>query len=995
MNTPVKVLLVEDSEDDAKLALRALKRGGFEPASTRVQTAADLRTALSREHWDAVISDFSMPGFTGLEALAIVRSVELDIPFILISGAMGEDTAVAAMKAGASDYMMKQSLARLAPALERELREAQIRIDHRRAQQNLVESEERFRGLTALSSDWYWEQDAELRFTRISFGLGAPFSGDSASWIGKRRWELSYRDMDWTTHRALLAARQPFRDFEVRPVNLLGGVTYASISGEPRFDAAGLFIGYRGVGRDITQSKLAAQLLRESDRRFSVLLQNVQLASVMLDREARITYCNEYLLRLTGWTLDEVIGRDWFETFMPPELGDMRPVFQALLKDLPEAWHRENEIYTRTRQRRMISWSNSVLRSAAGEVTGVASIGEDITERKAAEDRVVHLNRVYATLSGINTLIVRASNHDELFRGACQVAITQGGFNMAWIGIIDPPAGRLVLTACAEMHGDILEGLKALFISPRGALDGQTMAARAIRECKAIVTNDLTNAAVVFGSRHMAAGTHSMAILPLIIGDRSVGVLSLYASKTEFFDEEGLKLLTELAGDIAFAIDHIDKQGRLDYLAYYDALTGLANRSLFLERLAQHIRTAAGAGYKLALYLIDLERFKNINDSLGRLAGDALLRQVADWLTQSVGDASLLARIGADHFAVVLPKILKDSDVTWFLENSIAAFLEHPFHLGEAELRVAAKGGIAVFPEDGADADALFRNAEAALKKAKASGDRYLFYTEKMTATVAGKLTLENQLRQALEREEFVLHYQPKVNLASGRLTSAEALIRWNDPRTGLVPPGRFIPILEETGLITEVGRWALRHALADYLRWRAAGLAAVRIAVNVSPMQLRNREFVAEVRQAVGIDPQAAAGLELEITESLIMEDVDHNIACLREIREMGVTIAIDDFGTGFSSLSYLSRLPVDTLKIDRSFVVGMTSPEGMALVSTIIGLAHAFKLKVVAEGVEIEEQSRLLRLLQCDEMQGFLFSKPLPVALFESRYLHKLHPA
>ncbi len=229
-----------------------------------------------------------------------------------------------------------------------------------------------------------------------------------------------------------------------------------------------------------------------------------------------------------------------------------------------------------------------------------------------------------------------------------------------------------------------------------------------------------------------------------------------------------------------------------------------------------------------------------------------------------------------------------------------------------------------------------------------------------MKETVSVKLTVENQLRHALDNEELVLHYQPKVNLASGRLTSAEALIRWNDPRTGLVSPGRFIPILEESGLIYEVGRWALRKAVEDYLRWRAMGLTAVPVAVNVSPLQLRNRGFIAEIKEVVGIDPNAAAGLELEITESLIMEDVRHNISSLQAIRDMGVSIAIDDFGTGFSSLSYLSKLPVNTLKIDRSFVIDMTvGPEGLALVSTIINLAHSLKLKVVAEGVETEEHS------------------------------------
>jgi EAL domain-containing protein (putative c-di-GMP-specific phosphodiesterase class I) len=235
-----------------------------------------------------------------------------------------------------------------------------------------------------------------------------------------------------------------------------------------------------------------------------------------------------------------------------------------------------------------------------------------------------------------------------------------------------------------------------------------------------------------------------------------------------------------------------------------------------------------------------------------------------------------------------------------------------------------------------------------------------------------------------------VLFYQPKVNLATGKLTGAEALLRWNDPLTGLVGPNRIIPILEETGLMHDVGRWALNEAVETHSRWRAAGLNAVRIAVNVSPMQLRNRGFVNEIRRTIGEDPMAAAALELEITESLIMEDVRVSIANLRAIRAMGVTIAIDDFGTGFSSLSYLARLPVHTLKIDRSFVINMSAgPDGLALVSTIINLAHSMKLNVVAEGVETEEQSRLLRLLNCDEIQGYWFGHPVPRDVFETKYL------
>ena len=483
-----------------------------------------------------------------------------------------------------------------------------------------------------------------------------------------------------------------------------------------------------------------------------------------------------------------------------------------------------------------------------------------------------------------------------------------------------------------------------------------------------------------------------MAILPLIIANEAVGALALYARESEFFQEEEIRLLTDLTGNLSFALEGIDKAKRLDYLAYYDVLTGLANRRLFLERLELLARHAVTGGHKLAVFLIDLERFKNINDSLGRPAGDKLLVQVAQWLTSRVADATLLARVGANQFAVVLPEINQEGDVARLLEKTVEALPQQVFRLDDTDCRVGAKVGAALFPDDGAGAGALLMNAEAALKKAKARGDRFLFFTEKMTAKVASTLTMENQLRQALERQEFVLHYQPKVCMRNGQLTGAEALIRWNDPRTGLVPPAAFIPVLEETGLIFDVGRWALQQAIADYLRWRAAGLVAVRIAVNVSPLQLRHEGFVAEIEQTVGIDALAAAALELEITETLIMEDVKLSIDTLQAIRALGVTVAIDDFGTGFSSLSYLHKLPVGALKIDRSFVSEMTvAPEGLALVSTIINLARWLKLKVVAEGVETEEESRLLRLLSCDEMQGYIVSKPLPVASFEAAYLKK----
>ncbi len=741
--------------------------------------------------------------------------------------------------------------------------------------------------------------------------------------------------------------------------------------------------------RNITERKQSERLVRDSEKRFRAIFDQAPIAMALLDTQGRPIISNPPLSKMIGYSSDELSKMKFSDFTYPEDVDNDLNLYTQLIEGKVSTYHMEKRYVHKNGH---LIWANlfvTILRDENGLPQDVIGMAEDITERKKAEGRIAFLNRVYAMLSGINSLIVRVQDRSELFREACRVAVEAGGFRMALVAIVDRNTMKIVPVASAGKDEALLTAVKTLLSSSEDAPN--TMIARAIRDNNAIVSNEsLSDPRVLLGKQYAESGVRSMAVLPLIVADETVGVLALYASEIEFFHEDEMKLLTELAGDIAFAIDHIEKQERLNYLAYYDVLTGLANRSLFLERVTQYMHSAVSGGHKLALFLIDLERFKNINDSLGRSAGDALLIQVAEWLTRDAGDANLVARVGADHFALVMPEVRQDGDLARFVEKSLGAFLEHPFHLNDAVFRIAAKVGVALFPDDGADADTLFRNAEAALKKAKSKGERYLFYTQKMTEAVSGKLTLENQLRQALEKEEFVLHYQPKVNLVSGKVTSAEALIRWNDPRTGLVPPGKLIPSLEETGMIYEVGRWALRQAIADYLRWRAAGLAAVRIAVNVSPLQLRNLSFIDEIRRTIALDAHATNGLELEITESLIMADVKHSIASLQAIRAMGVTIAIDDFGTGFSSLSYLARLPVDTLKIDRSFVIDMTAgPKGLALVSTIINLAHSLELKVVAEGVETEEQSRLLRLLRCDEMQGFLFSKAVPSEIFETRFM------
>nr|WP_315203656.1 EAL domain-containing protein [uncultured Albidiferax sp.] len=742
---------------------------------------------------------------------------------------------------------------------------------------------------------------------------------------------------------------------------------------------------------EVAERKRSAEALAESNRRFSDMLGHLELVSQMLDCEGRFTYCNDYLLRLTGWQREEVMGREFFGMFLAdaPDAGRAR--FAALLAEQPGMTHFESEIQTRQGARRLIRWNHTLLRAACGQVVGIASIGEDITDQRAAEQRIKRLNRVYAVLSGINALIVRVRNHEELFQEACRIAVELGQFKMAWIGVTDWDALQILPIASAGVEPEFLAYIQNSFSLQDGTQHANSMTVRAIKGKKPLVLNDMKDfSGSQYLKAHMDQGICAMAILPLLVGDTVVGVLALYADEAGFFDDEEMTLLTELAGDIGFALDHIEKADKLNYLAYYDEITGLPNRTLFLEQMSQQLRMFDGGRSSLALALVDIERFRAINDTLGRAAGDDLLKQLAQRIRAGSVPLEAAARVGVNCFGVVLQGPRDVARVALELEQLLRDCFAKPYVLQGSQLRIAGKIGVVLYPLDGEDAETLLRNAESALKRAKGSAEQLMFYAPEMDTRVAAALDLESRLRTALDLEQFVLHYQPKVDLDTGKVTSAEALIRWNDPKNGLVAPGHFIPVLEETGLIYEVGLWALRKALEDHQRWRAAGLEPVRIAVNVSALQLRHRNFVAALEQVIGSDPHAAQGLELEITESLIMDDVQRSSASLLAIRAMGLTIAIDDFGTGYSSLGQLSRLPVDTLKIDRTFVVDMvTGPRGLSLVSTIINLAHAFKLKVVAEGVETEEQSRLLRLMGCDEMQGFLFSRPVPAYEFEQKFL------
>jgi diguanylate cyclase (GGDEF)-like protein len=505
-----------------------------------------------------------------------------------------------------------------------------------------------------------------------------------------------------------------------------------------------------------------------------------------------------------------------------------------------------------------------------------------------------------------------------------------------------------------------------------------------MKERCAVFCNDITREPEVGGERRAEAircGYRSVIVLPLLVDGAVVGSMTLYAGEPDFFDDEEVKLLTGLADDISFALDHIGKEEQLSYLAYYDVLTGLPNRTLFQDRLEQRVSAARRDDKVFSVTMLDIERFRHINDTLGRQAGDGLLRAFSLRLKAALGETDVLAHVGGDYFAIITRRAEGAADVVHLLEQILAGAAGRPYAVSGSDLRIAARAGVALYPSDGADAESLLRNAEAALKDAKRTGNQYLFYAPQMNARVAEQLKLENDLRRAVLEEQFVLYYQPRVDLANGRICGFEALMRWRHPERGLVAPGEFIPVLEATGMILEVGRWALRRAARDHEAWRVANLDPPRIAVNVSAVQLRRNEFVEEVRAALA-ETGGFRHIDIEITESMLMEDIEGNIGKLKALQEMGLNVAMDDFGTGYCSLSYLAKLPINSLKVDRSFIAPMAQgAEQMAIVSTIISLARALNLTVVAEGVETREQTNLLRLLSCDEVQGYLFGRPEPI--------------
>ncbi|MBI3546054.1 MAG: EAL domain-containing protein [Gammaproteobacteria bacterium] len=678
-----------------------------------------------------------------------------------------------------------------------------------------------------------------------------------------------------------------------------------------------------------------------AEERYRVLFETNPSAVGVFDIEARLVQVNHRAVEMFGYeSSEEMLGRSMFDYIVPEERARAQAVMQRLLEtgsyEVVEyrVLRKDGSIF-------IIESNATLLRGQNGMSNAIIATAHDITLRRQTEEALrTSENYLRAIIDAEPECVKLVSANGKLLQ------MNAAGLTMIQADSPEQVIGRPLLSIVAPAHREaFLAFSESVIRGNKGSLEFEIVGLK---------------------GAHRWLATHAVPLKNQVNGET---------------------LLLSVTRDIT---ERKHTEERLSYLAHYDGLTGLPNRSLFSDRLQQAMIDASRHERLVGVMFLDLDRFKNINDSLGHEMGDLLLKSVADRLSKAVRKGDTIARLSGDEFTLVLADMGHVDDAMRVAHKIIDTFVQ-PFHIGNRELFITASLGITLYPFDDKDVNGLLRNADVAMYRAKESGrNNYQFYTAEMTTRALEQLALENDLRYAMERNEFSLDYQPIVDCASGQVIGMEALLRWRHGQRGLIPPAQFIFLAEETGLIVAIGDWVLRTACAQCRNWQLQGLPALSLAVNVSARQFQQYDLTQSIQKILHETGWSPSLLELEITESVIMQQADTAVRSLRQLSEMGIKLSIDDFGTGYSSLSYLKRFPIDTIKIDRSFVQDIPGDtDDAALAIAIITMAHSLGIKVIAEGVETREQLAFMRAHFCNAMQGYYFSRPVGADEF-ARLLH-----
>jgi diguanylate cyclase (GGDEF)-like protein/PAS domain S-box-containing protein len=795
--------------------------------------------------------------------------------------------------------------------------------ERKQAERALLESEEKYRNIFNFASIGIYQATLQGRLVTANAALARMLGYASPEELLESNHEIDARDRS---------------DLEVRWLQKDGTPIWVQMSAHA-IDSRGETI-IEGFVYDITERKLAEQEVAAANaQRKAVLDAATRVAIIATDAHGVVTMFNAGAERMLGYEADEMVGRrSVVELHRPRELAHYaerlamdsgRPFDVLVVRAAAEGLEEREWTWVRSDGREVtVLLAVTALRDDAGAITGYLHVATDVTERKAAEAMLRKQSAaITASMDGIGIL-----NAELEFTYAND--------------------------AFAKLYG---------YPTP------QALTAKSLADVYETAENE----------------RFRNAILPLVIergrwrgettGLRRDGVTFPQEISMTALDGGGIVVVVRDISERTYAEEQIK------HLAYHDALTGLPNRLLFKDRLTVALSHAQRNGSRLAVLFLDLDRFKVINDSLGHNIGDQLLQAVAARVQSCVRESDTVARLGGDEFTLLLPNLNRSDDAAPVAQKLLEA-VRYPFHIEGREFFITTSIGVSLYPEDGLDAETLIKNADTAMYQAKEQGrDNYQLFNAYINARALQRIALEHGLRRALTNDELAVHYQPIFDFRSGRISGMEALLRWNHPEMGSIPPGMFIPLAEANGVMVPIGTWAMRAACRQAREWHEAGFKNLSLAVNLSVCQLQQPDLVQRVREILDETQIQPRMLELEITESSAMQSPENSVRTLYELKKLGVRISLDDFGTGHSSLSYLKRFPIDTLKIDQSFVRDITTdPDTASIVSAIIAMARSLRLKVIAEGVEFSEQANFLRRYNCDQMQGYLIKPPVPAAEF-----------